>query len=470
MFPDAIRIWDASSILNPNLKKFDDNPANVINIPNACVCVQVGENIWVASEKVVVLDAITHQILKELPEYQTEGNGQPLHVMGYAAGYIWIWRGKTLHVWQPETYTKVREIIIEGYTSPKTCQIFHADGLVWLSTDNGAFLIVDVSKFEVKSVVQGHSAAVYHIERVGDLIWSCSWDTTICWWRTTPTSSTVELVAKMPNRHSDAVSYLLPIWREHLNGWDVWSASWDRSCQVTFVPASYAQHLPAPDSISSVDSSSAMISSSSVPLAGVSNLQPSSSAPLIHTLPPATLLTPPQTPPMPRPSSPTGLPTAAPLSIPTGIGAGIANAWGRTPTNATPLLAQPPLAMNNTPVLAQLPPLGAVPPNPTGLGAHSSTPPPTAQVSLPQLEAQLKDLEAKLSSLSLHNDRELDNRLGGWTNPPSAGSASELRQFIKQANEQEVELQLQLEEVRLRIRGELHAQRYALIYARLAGR
>jgi hypothetical protein len=488
MFSDGIRVWDISTILDPRMPKFEDAPSHTIAIPNACACAQVGETIWIAGDKVQVVDAITHAVLKEISEYTLNAAGaSPVHVLGYAAGYIWIWHGKVLHVWHPESYQKVREITIEGFTSPKTAQIFASDGNVWLSTDQGSFLIVDVSTFEIKQVVKGHSAAVYHIENVGPLAWSCSWDTTICWWRTSPT---VELLYKMPNRHSDAVSYLLPVWREHLNGWDVWSASWDRSCQVTFVPASYADHiaelagagLQESSSTSSVGSllapsvPSNNASPSLSPSTSTSNLVHNSSSPILHT-------------------GVGGLPAPLALNAP-GVGIGSQRpsspvdsraavaSWGAKPQGAssTPPGAIPlPLATPPLPSSASAPGGFALPP-PTSLNlppipAGPKSPKSPRQIklqfepmSLSQMEAQVKELEAKLASLSLTNDRELDSRLGQWTNPPSPTASQDLKAFIKQANESEADLQLKIEELRLRIRAELHAQRYALIYSHLGAR
>jgi len=466
MFPDAIRVWDTTTILNPNMKKFEEAPSHTIPISNACASSQVGETMWIAGDKVQVVDAITHAILKEIPEYTISAAGSaPVHVLGYASGLIWIWHGKVLHVWHPESYMKVREITIEGFTSPKTSQIFASDGNVWLSTDTGSFLVVDVTTFEIKQVAKGHSAAVYHIEKVGPLAWSCSWDTTICWWRTTPT---VELLYKMPNRHSDAVSYLLPVWREHLNGWDVWSASWDRSCQVTFVPASYADHVSSlpgaaalsieangntslPSSSSSVGSSWTPSTATSPATASPATVSPASASPVLplgnlqHTL---------STPIINATGSAAAVrPTSPPPTV-----------WGAKPQGgASPLTMPPPLATLPTSTLPA-PGKTSKPKTP-----RKSNPIQFEPLTLAQMEAQLKEAETKLATLSLTNDRELDNRLGVWTNPPTQAAAQELKTWIKQANEAEAELQLKMEELRLRIRAEFHAQRYGLIYARLAG-
>ena len=460
LFPHYIRIWDISTILAPNTKKLDESPSHTIQLRNACFAALVGETMWISGDKVVVVDAITHTVTKELPEYESAVPGSPVPVLGYALGYIWIWSGKTLHVWQPETYTKVREITIDGFSAPKSCKIFASDNNVWLTTDNGSFIVVDVDRFEIRQIVTGHSAAVYDIEQVGELAWSCSWDKTICWWKTSPT---VELLYRMPNKHTDAVSYLLPVWREELNGWDVWSASWDRSCQVTFVPKNYASNIPAAEDASRSPTSSASPSIGSTPAGtpvGTPNLGH------VRAVSAAALL---------------------PSGSPAGIGN---NATHHTPT-PTLLTAALPNAGSVSPVSPGRPTspqgfqsafapgtphsIGGAPPTATAgwgrvqaAGARSASPIVFEPLTLSQMETQVRELEVKLAQLSLANDRELDTRMGQWTNPADPSAAAELKNFIKTSNEAEVEIQLKIEELRLRIRGELHAHRYALINARLA--
>lgn len=459
LFPHYIRIWDIATILAPNTKKLDESPSHTIQLRNACFAALVGETMWISGDKVVIVDAITHTVTKELPEYESAVPGSPVPVLGFALGYIWIWSGKTLHVWQPETYTKVREITIDGFSAPKSCKIFPCDNNVWLTTDNGSFIVIDVDKFEIRQIVAGHLAAVYDIEQVGELAWSCSWDKTICWWRTSPT---VELVYRMPNKHTDAVSYLLPVWREELNGWDVWSASWDRSCQVTFVPKNYASTIPAESSPARSPASSiggtplgGTPSATPVGTPNMSHMRASSAAALLPSsplvspspssgLPPPTLLTAPlmnQNGPVSpispgRPTSPQGFQSAFPAAGSSAAPMGATAGWGRVQA------------------------AGA-------LGARTNSPIVFEPLTLAQMETQVRELEVKLAQLSLANDRELDNRLGQWTNPADTSVGVELKNFIKTSNEAEVEIQLKIEELRLRIRGELHAHRYALINGRL---
>lgn len=486
LFPHYIRIWDLStSILAPNTKKLEECPSHTIQLPNACFAALVGETMWISGDKVVVIDAITHGIVKELPEYQLAVAGSPVPVLGYACNYIWIWSGKTVHVWNTETYTKVREITIDGFSAPKSSKIFGHENKVWMSTDNGSFIIIDVDGFEIKQVVTGHSAAVYHIQTVGSLTWSCSWDTTIVWWKSSPT---VEVVYKMPNRHSDAISYLLPVWREELNGWDVWSASWDRSCQVTFVPASYAENIPAQTPQSATNGIDKVAGARAV---SATSLLAAANAPPLHTQSSPSLAAP------ARPTSPTPSNTNPPTGnfIPAGpsgasspLNAPLApsnGGWGR-PQPPTALLnagggfqfafattspatgfgsAAAPSSTAQTTNSAPLIPSGLPPAVPLTISPSNSF----ESLSLAQMEGQVKELEAKLAQMALMHDRELDGRMAVWSNPPDAKSASELKNFIKAANEAEVEVQLKIEELRLRIRGELHAQRYSLIFSRLSG-
>lgn len=490
-YPDAIRIWDIADILNPNIKKIEENPANLIPVANACAVAVVGESIWVAGDRVVVLDVLSHQVIKEITEYTTVGNAseQPIHVIAYCAGFVWIWKNKTLHVWDTDSFSKIREITIDGFSATKSCQFYHSQPTneVWISTDNGSLVILDLGSFSIKSVVTGgHSSTVYHIIKIGDLVWSSSWDTTICWWKTNP----VELVYKMPNRHTDAISYVLPVWREELNGWDVWSSSWDRSCQVTFIPSSYAHHVPAlADGIAS-STSDHVSSANSAPVignAGGNALAPPSSSPgpASHSAssnPPSPII------------SHSAASSPGPSIGASGGGASASPAAASSPNLTRPV---PPPGFNPPPPQHAPPPHHAGPGHhgghhhKTSHGAHHHGPPQIplpfpstlsrdpsggnvssgnippaegdASLSLPQMENLVISLEKHLSAQSSQHDRELDQKL----NDPTSANVASLKQFIKSCNDSEIELQLRIENLRLRIRAEHLALRYAKVYTKL---
>lgn len=92
--------------------------------------------------------------------------------------------------------------------------------------------------------------------------------------------------------------------------------------------------------------------------------------------------------------------------------------------------------------------------------------PPTegdASLSLPQMENLVISLEKHLSAQSSQHDRELDQKL----NDPTSANVASLKQFIKSCNDSEIELQLRIENLRLRIRAEHLALRYAKVYTKL---
>jgi len=91
----------------------------------------------------------------------------------------------------------------------------------------------------------GHSSSVYHAAQVGPLVWTGSWDKSICAWN----PQAHEFVRKIETSHTDAISLILPLWVPSRNAWDVATASWDRSIHVWHVPASYADSSSPPGSV-----------------------------------------------------------------------------------------------------------------------------------------------------------------------------------------------------------------------------
>jgi hypothetical protein len=233
VFPDAVRIWQPQHMQldDARVVKLDDKPEFTITLANTCAGVVVGDRVWLAGEKIELYDANTFQRVLDVTDHPA---GQDVTLaLGYACGYVWSWRSKTIHVWDPQTGAKVREIPDQP---GKPTKFFEIHGCVWVPSEAGSITVIDPTTFQVRATLKQHNATVYCVVAVGPLVWSSSWDKSICAWDPT----TLQFVRKIDNRHTDAISWMTPRWRQDVQGWDVWTGSWDRSIQVWFVPKSYA--------------------------------------------------------------------------------------------------------------------------------------------------------------------------------------------------------------------------------------
>jgi hypothetical protein len=234
VFPDAIRIWQPQHMQldSPSVTKLDEDPAFTIPLANTCSGVVVGNRVWLAGEKIEIYDANTFARLLDVTDHP---HGQDVTLaLGYACGYVWSWRSKTFHVWDPNTGAKIKEIPDQP---AKPTRFFEIRGQVWVPSESGTISVIDPTTFQVRSTTKQHSATVYCLAQVGPLVWSSSWDKSICAWD----PSTLQFIRKIENRHTDAISWMSPRWRPDVKGWDVWTGSWDRSIQVWFVPETYTE-------------------------------------------------------------------------------------------------------------------------------------------------------------------------------------------------------------------------------------
>jgi hypothetical protein len=215
-FPDAIRVWSALSLKleDPSATNIQDGADTpMIRMPNVCAAAVTGPHVWAVGETICVYDATTYSLLRDVTDYPA---GQDVTLAaGFACGYVWTWRSKTFSAWDPTTMTKIRDV---SDSSGKPTRFFEVAGAVWVGTESGSIVVIDPVSFVVKTTLKQHNATVYCAAAVGPLVWTCSWDKSICAWEPT----TLQLITKIPNKHTDAISWILPVWKQSYNGWEVW--------------------------------------------------------------------------------------------------------------------------------------------------------------------------------------------------------------------------------------------------------
>lgn len=90
--------------------------------------------------------------------------------LGFAGNYVYIWRNKVLHVFDPTSFTKVKEIVHNDIQA-KPQKFFYIKGNVWITNDNGSIVVLSPTTWEVLATLKQHSAYVYCVTEVGPLAW-----------------------------------------------------------------------------------------------------------------------------------------------------------------------------------------------------------------------------------------------------------------------------------------------------------
>ena len=68
-------------------------------------------------------------------------------------------------------------------------------------------------------------------------------------------AQTKQFVRTIVNPHIDAISWIEPIFKREMNGWQVWTGSYDKTINILFVPAVPSSHyLPSTHELNSVSS------------------------------------------------------------------------------------------------------------------------------------------------------------------------------------------------------------------------
>lgn len=291
-------IWAAAAT---DILIFDINAPGappVQKIPiQGCACItRAGDYVWVGGQNLTVFDSKTYQMIEDLTDYK---NDMTL-AMDYVSKYVWTWRAKTCFLYDPQTRKKVREI--PNLVTSKPAIFAEIENNIWIGCEDGSILVLDQETFEQKAKLTEHTGCVYHIIKIGKLVWTCSWDKTILCWD----PQKFQFAGRLPSLHTDAVSWILPLWYEDKKAWQVWTASWDRSIHVWYVPTDYEGHLAGQDALQHFT----VTSEKTAPSRPLS--RPHQAGPLTLVLPPQASSSSVNTPPLPDPSVPIPPPIAVP--------------------------------------------------------------------------------------------------------------------------------------------------------------
>lgn len=229
IFQDCIKVKQEEDLINPSKISLE----KVINIASIFSIVEVGDVVWAVGEYIHVLDKVTK---KEITRINLPSGGSQSYI-GYIADHVWFWKDQKFTIWKPSQYAVVKEFIIESLPKPQKC-VQHKDN-VWIASGRGLIAVLDVKTFTLKTILKAHTGYVYHIEPLGNIMLTTSWDKKILCWN----PDTFELLGDIPNRHTDAIGCMILNTRVDGKGWDLWSASFDRSVQVNFVPNDFEKYF-----------------------------------------------------------------------------------------------------------------------------------------------------------------------------------------------------------------------------------
>lgn len=227
IFPDCIKVKTAEEISNPTKITSE----RLIPVPSIFSIAEVGDVVWAVGEYIHVLDKVTK---KEITRINLPSGGSQSYI-GYVADHVWFWKDQKFTIWKPSQYTIVKEFIIESLPKPQYC-VQHGNN-IWIASARGLIAVLDVNTYTLQSILKPHTGNVYHMEFLGNILLTTSWDKRILCWD----PSTQELIGDIPNRHTDAICCMISNYCEERKGWDLWTASFDRSLQVTFVPKDFAK-------------------------------------------------------------------------------------------------------------------------------------------------------------------------------------------------------------------------------------
>lgn len=220
--PEYIKVKTSSEVTSLSGGK-------TIAIPSIYSITEVDDTVWAVSDYIHIIDKSTK---KEISRLSIPSSGTQSYI-GYIGGNVWYWKDQKFTIYNPTRISIVHEFYIESMTKPYKC--LQSGNNVWIATSRDVIIVIDIVTYKVKAVLNGHKGSIYNLEQVGPLILSTSWDTKILCWD----PETFKLLGSIPNHHADAICGATANWREDRNGWDLWSISYDRSVQVTFIPKDY---------------------------------------------------------------------------------------------------------------------------------------------------------------------------------------------------------------------------------------
>ena len=106
---------------------------------------------------------------------------------------------------------------------------------IWATFDNNCIIIWDPNTYEIVATLEGHhKRRVLGATKIGDFVWTYSWDGGIHLYH----HSTFEYLGALPLYNTDAIGDIKAIYDESKEGWIVFASSWDKSITVWFARGS----------------------------------------------------------------------------------------------------------------------------------------------------------------------------------------------------------------------------------------
>jgi len=142
---------------------------------------------------------------------------------------VWATRQGSILVFDTLTNELVKEV--QGAHKKKINQFHARDQHVWTASDDGTIGIWKKDPVELVKRIETNSGKVKSLSTIDDLVFCCSWDTTIRVYL-----DTYELACELKNQHTDAVSHVLFYSSTQKKKLYAWSSSYDGSVCIWYMP------------------------------------------------------------------------------------------------------------------------------------------------------------------------------------------------------------------------------------------
>eukprot|EP01128_Nolandella_sp_AFSM9_P004967 TRINITY_DN2347_c0_g1_i1.p1 TRINITY_DN2347_c0_g1~~TRINITY_DN2347_c0_g1_i1.p1 ORF type:complete len:962 (+),score=247.74 TRINITY_DN2347_c0_g1_i1:25-2886(+) len=234
--PGMIKFCPTETILDPDVSNPLTSFEDIESPPGSLLVVgiAVGDEIWAAGDRLVTIS--TDHVISELNE------PHPQHIiktLAHIGDNVWVIKGKSLQVYNIETKELVHESTAKTFGDiAKICEIGERVWLVGNKGPSGKIWVIDPEDYSIYKEITRHKGAIYTAAQIGSLAWTVAWDCKINVWD----AETLEYIRPLPNLHRDAIREILSVYKEEMDGWQVWTGSSDRTINITFVPTKYAEH------------------------------------------------------------------------------------------------------------------------------------------------------------------------------------------------------------------------------------